>query len=389
MEPTTSAITKVHDEQRVAVSPPTARLVSSTLSLTIRFQQIAGSRDSKGPWCALTHIYFDENIMRLFGLGGADLARLEIAAPNHFATKRDFVDGDGVQFVSLAERTAQLTLLSRHDCWRVGPRFGDSAKCQLHVLDKLLWPASTLAAGLEHTAIVNEAGLQIFGFKLSALGAANCVNFPGGQFNCGGTAGTRHDTVQVLSVAAGNDGTLAVTSDGAVQRVAFPPSYNLSRARKVVLVSAGEAHAACVTAAGDLFTWGDGSYGQLGRRVNIGAGRARQYPNMEQVRYAANWKNELESAERVEFAGQSRIVGVSCGSRVTAAVTLEGRVLLCGRLTRRAGASAIQAVALAGQRFIEPRFHSSWNCDPFFVEIPNNGTGQMFVYWLPTDLGAI
>lgn len=36
------------------------------------------------------------------------------------------------------------------------------------------------------------------------------------------------------------------------------------RGIEVVDIAAGGAHSACITAAGDLFTWGKGRYGRLG-----------------------------------------------------------------------------------------------------------------------------
>ena len=57
------------------------------------------------------------------------------------------------------------------------------------------------------------------------------------------------------------------------------------RGKEVVDVAAGGAHSACVTAAGELYTWGKGRYGRLGHgdsEAGWGTATAR-------TRHAPNW----------------------------------------------------------------------------------------------------
>lgn len=113
---------------------------------------------------------------------------------------------------------------------------------------------------------------------------------------------------RVLSCGTGQYGALGHGYSAAKQLPdVLRPQYIESLSRvKVVCVSAGELHSACVTIDGDTYTWGDGFCGQLGH--------ADKRPSMV--------------PKLVESGGldDEIVLSVSCGSRHTLAVTEEGEV---------------------------------------------------------------
>jgi alpha-tubulin suppressor-like RCC1 family protein len=82
----------------------------------------------------------------------------------------------------------------------------------------------------------------------------------------------------------------------------------------VATVACGAAHAAAVTAAGELFTWGANEHGQLGRGTPQGA-----FPAPERALFALHLS-----------AVEPRVVAVSCGARHTVAVTEASLALAFG-----------------------------------------------------------
>lgn len=58
------------------------------------------------------------------------------------------------------------------------------------------------------------------------------------------------------------------------------------RGIEVVDIAAGGAHSACITAAGDLYTWGKGRYGRLGH------GDSEDQLKPKLVRWCASCKSE-------------------------------------------------------------------------------------------------
>jgi len=76
-----------------------------------------------------------------------------------------------------------------------------------------------------------------------------------------------------------------------------------------------------VTAAGEVYTWGDPSSGMLGHGPDITqpGTHAPPYP-------------EYLSPKRVEALAGERICSVSCGARSTAVVTSSGQLLMWGRV---------------------------------------------------------
>ena len=79
--------------------------------------------------------------------------------------------------------------------------------------------------------------------------------------------------------------------------------------KRVRAVSCGDCHTAAVTVDGKLYTWGDGSYGQLGH----GTVAKRCRPTEVKM-----------------LAGSKRVVGVSCAECHTACFTEDGWVYTCG-----------------------------------------------------------
>ena len=78
--------------------------------------------------------------------------------------------------------------------------------------------------------------------------------------------------------------------------------------KRVVGVSAGYGHTAAFTAAGELFTWGEGSDGRLGHGDEV----------------------EGLVPTQVQSMRGKRVVAVSCGTGQTAAVTDDGELHVCG-----------------------------------------------------------
>jgi alpha-tubulin suppressor-like RCC1 family protein len=105
-------------------------------------------------------------------------------------------------------------------------------------------------------------------------------------------------------------GTAQVTSNSVVaapRRVTagFPANTVVS------CVAAGGNHTACVTARGELFTWGDGGSGQLGHGD----------------------ERSLFAPQCVAALLEQRIVGLDCGKCTTAAITATNELFMCGLRT--------------------------------------------------------
>jgi alpha-tubulin suppressor-like RCC1 family protein len=81
---------------------------------------------------------------------------------------------------------------------------------------------------------------------------------------------------------------------------------------KIVKVSMGETHSAVITEEGDLFTFGNGSFGELGHND---AGKSHSVP------------------KRVEFFAKNnlKVKSVGCGKNFTAALTEDGDVWTWGK----------------------------------------------------------
>ena len=141
---------------------------------------------------------------------------------------------------------------------------------------------------------------------------------------------------RVVSVAAGTEHSAALTAEGSVltwgnagcgqlghgplideivgaeYAVAAPRlvTGGFPQGTRVALVAAGQLHTACVTAQGDVFSWGNGDYGRLGHGD----------------------EEHQHTPRRVEALAGQRVVGLDCGQYTTAAVTAAGEVFVWGRL---------------------------------------------------------
>lgn len=94
---------------------------------------------------------------------------------------------------------------------------------------------------------------------------------------------------EVFSWGEGEDGKLGHGNRGHCDR---PRVIEYLRGKEVIDVAAGGAHSACITASGELFTWGKGRYGRLGH----GDSDDQSKPKM------------------VDVLKESRVIDVACGS---------------------------------------------------------------------------
>lgn len=256
----------------------------------------------------------------------------------------------------LAELAAGVALSRRSDAARIVLRPGEKRCFALHVLECLLAGPAKAAAGSSHSVIVSAPSTAAtFGIgtqgQLGHSHDASLLAQPlhGVMYSipkvvrigadaasvCCVAAGTAHSLIstvmgEVFSCGDSSGGRLGIGNISQSQgdgRYCPAPVRVPGRWRdKVVLVSAGSMHSACVTATGELWTWGDGSCGMLGHGPRIfgpsGSGDSRTGLNCCQP-------------QRVESLSSQRIVSLSCGARTTAAVTASGLLFMCGRLPRQ------------------------------------------------------
>ena len=251
---------------------------------------------------------------------------------------------------SVPECAAALLLAQRNDSWRVHVRSAESCKFALHVLQELLVPLPQVAAGHSHSLLVAQGG------NLLAFGLDDDR-----QLGLGRTDEPRDDTLPrheeqqpapqqvrwmedkgaVVSVAAGSSHSCCLTSGGSLWSwglaeegtlgigplpslagdqplvntkitVAAPrPVLIAGGGVAVAVVAAGDAHTAAVLATGELFTWGEGSAGQLGLGRRDGS-TAQYTPHL------------------VDMGENPRVVGVSCGGWSTLIVAASGTLSMCG-----------------------------------------------------------
>jgi len=125
---------------------------------------------------------------------------------------------------------------------------------------------------------------------------------------------------RVVAVTAGQHRSLAITADGAVwswggggggelghgdeQRQLLPKKVEALAGQRIVAVSAGEHHSLALTADGEVWSWGGGSFGKLGH---------------------GDEQNQLLPKKIVAFAGQ-RVIDVSAGLYHSLAITADGGV---------------------------------------------------------------
>ena len=242
-----------------------------------------------------------------------------------------------------------------------------------------------VAAGREHTALVDDAGtLWTCGKEsLGQLGhGAEAARRGGPRLTPKAVAALRRAPsggggVRVVAVAAGCLHTLALTDggrvfsfgDGEVGQLghgdtachATPRAVEgLLAASFVTAIAAGEAHSAAVCDRGKCFTWGQGYDERMGRgagggRLGLGDDLHRNVPTLvsslagekmggleeggecegkeceEKETEDENGTTE-EGGEEAGCGGTKKVhvVGVSCGSEMTAIVSAAGALYTCG-----------------------------------------------------------
>ena len=120
-------------------------------------------------------------------------------------------------------------------------------------------------------------------------------------------------------------GALGVDDAGTATTRIFPALVSFGGARaRVVRVSAGASHSACVTADGELYAWGDGRRGKLGFVVVPERGGLASDADADDDRLAQR------VPRRVPVADGARVVDASCGDDHTAALDADGAVWTTG-----------------------------------------------------------
>jgi alpha-tubulin suppressor-like RCC1 family protein len=146
----------------------------------------------------------------------------------------------------------------------------------------------SVAAGQGHSAALTEEGALL---TWGSGGATNCSN------------GVRYDTSSWGQLGHGPvlDKYPSVVSAPRVV-TGFPVGV------RVALVAAAGHHTACITAMGEVFSWGDGENGQLGHGN----------------------KEHQHTPKRVDALVRQRVVDLDCNSEITAVVTSAGQLFSWG-----------------------------------------------------------
>ena len=173
---------------------------------------------------------------------------------------------------------------------------------------------------------------------------------------------TALDGERVVAVVAGGGTTIALTPEAGTgrqlwawgkladrasafaQRYAASPSSScllgmpveLSMTTVVSMVSVRDSHAALITDTGMLYTWGDGSKGQLGN------GRGLDYDAPHQVLFSES-----------EKVTPPRIVSVACSSFATMMLTAAGQLLMCGQLPQSSVYGSTASIPTDGAALME------------------------------------
>eukprot|EP01047_Picozoa_sp_COSAG01_P013746 COSAG01_NODE_654_length_14482_cov_20.826347_3_plen_511_part_00 len=106
----------------------------------------------------------------------------------------------------------------------------------------------------------------------------------------------------------------------------LPTLVSALRGRCVRGVSCGKAHTAAVTDSGELWTWGDGHYGQLGQPGSISS---RSRPGLRRLPPADNQAAARAEATAAPDPTMPLASSVTCGESCTFVTTASG-VLACG-----------------------------------------------------------
>lgn len=179
-----------------------------------------------------------------------------------------------------------------------------------------------VACGADHTVAVDDKG------DVYSWGVGNYGNLGHGstadQFRP--KAIERLKGMLVISIACGAKHTLCCTRKGDVyawghgdngrlgngqkRGSLLPELLECLQGQKASFVAAGEAHSACITSTGSLYTWGAASYGRLG----LGHGE----------------ETDMDTAQVVEALAREQIAVVACGAFHTLACTVGGDLFAWG-----------------------------------------------------------
>lgn len=137
--------------------------------------------------------------------------------------------------------------------------------------------------------------------------------------------------IRVIAVAAGSRHSLALSSDGNVfawgwgllgqlglgeTQSVLNPTMIPTFSQRIVMISAGGMHSACIDTTGECYTWGSSRYGQLGQGEEVVKALVQRTPG----------KVILNAAEEPLIAKT-----ISCGGMHTAAVGVDGALWCWGR----------------------------------------------------------
>ena len=258
--------------------------------------------------------------------------------------------------LSLPARAAALVLTARRtDSWRVArrPASGESWPYILDVLDRRL-AGRLVAAGTECTLAVDRGGL------LHSHGAGSHGQLGHDDLSTSVRIPeprqlARLAQEQVACVALRHNHAAAVTANGTLftwggdgagalgceqiqeERVIDPergsriwrsrPSpepvvFSSAPQTRVALVAVGESHTACLTAEGEVYSWGYAQQGALGHGGWNGGAAA---PNRNSSKKIVWEPTRVEALRSV-----GRFVDVSCGGQTTAAVSATGALFMWG-----------------------------------------------------------
>lgn len=276
--------------------------------------------------------------------------------------------------VASAPEVAAATAVGRRvDRWRVDRREGESWKQVLHLLHCCLPPLRVLSCGSMHTVAADAAG-RVWSFGLGSSG----------QLGHGPSAGPRragpdvpnpqagltdatlladaqelsprlvgfdtHDggrrAAAMCAVVAGGGSTFALAagtgelwgwgrlvdrSSIAAEKFIAAPSLRLCL-HAVSVVSVRDNHAALVTAGGALFTWGEGSQGQLGHGFGMDYDQPREVEIRAIRRGAAGRSLRPGTGGNVARSPAPRVANVACSSFATVILTERGELCVSPRL---------------------------------------------------------
>jgi alpha-tubulin suppressor-like RCC1 family protein len=302
-----------------------------------------------------------------------DLGCLENTA-SHFRRRTVTLAGFGQREATLLDRAAEILLGAHEHAWRVTPRLHESVVYLLYSLEHRLWPLQHLSAGPNHNLVISQKRLFAFGAddrcQLGLGEEDSVVRKPcsSQQYRTPGNSNKNSPQLvkfdadlEPVSVSASTFCSTCIVGHGTLYTwgafmtgqigvdkasldvsglsnpwedinlvcVARPISSGFSQS--VSIVAAGDCHTACVTASGELYTWGsDRRWGRPG--TNRGSSGRLGHGDI-----AAVDGGMVFTPRRVEAMSKFRTVGVTAGHESTAAVTDRAELFMSGNLPSGTG----------------------------------------------------